>query len=504
MGIPFVVVPGTQTRYPATFTWPDESDPGPYGIPLNAPIEGGSTSGGDRHAIALDADNCILYELYRAFPQTNSSWIADSGAIFNLKSNALRPAGWTSADAAGFAIMPGLARYQEVLSGEIRHALRFTVPQTRHAYVWPARHYASTVYGTQYPPMGQRFRLKATFDISAYPADMQVILRALKKYGMMIADNGSSWYISGDNDPGWNNDHLNLLKNLKGSDFEAVDATVLMVDPNSGQAIQPGVSVTITPSSASLLTGATQQFTAVVQNSADQSVNWSVNGMPGGSSAVGFITTTGLYTAPALVPLGDVAVQATSVVFPSATMAAPIAVHYPAPVISAVTPNPITAGSFNLNVSGSNFQSGSVVKLGGVSVNTSFSSSSLLTASGSISTLGSVSVTVLNPDGQLSAAYNIWVNSSLPVAVTVSPASATVRVRRTAQFTATVQNTADTRVTWQVNGITGGNGTLGTISTTGLYTAPGNPPSPATVTVRAVSVADASKSGSAAVTITRK
>jgi len=197
-------------------------------------------------------------------------------------------------------------------------------------------------------------------------------------------------------------------------------------------------------------------------------------------------------------------VQATSVAFPSATMAAPIAVHYPAPVISAVTPNPITAGSFNLSVSGSNFQSGSVVKLGGASVNTSFSSSSLLTASGSISTLGSVAVTVLNPDGQLSAAYNIWVNSGLPVSVTVSPAAATVRVRRTAQFTATVQNTADTRVTWQVNGITGGNGTIGTISTTGLYTAPGNPPTPATVTVRAVSVADSTKSGSAAVTIARK
>src|SRR6266567_929924 len=210
MGIPFVQVPGTQTKYPVTFTYAAESDPGPYAVPLDAPIEGGSGSTGDRHAIAVDTDHCILYELYSAYPQT-ASWTAGSGAIFDLNSNALRPAGWTSADAAGFAIMPGLARYQEVLAGEIRHALRFTVPQTQHAYVWPARHYASSLTGTQYPPMGQRFRLKANFDISPYPADVQVILRALKKYGMMLADNGSAWFISGDNDPGWNNNNLNLL-----------------------------------------------------------------------------------------------------------------------------------------------------------------------------------------------------------------------------------------------------------------------------------------------------
>ena len=169
--------------------------------------------------------NCILYELYNAFPQT-SSWSADSGAIFDLNSNALRPSGWTSADAAGLPIMPGLVTYDEVLSGEIKHAIRFTVPRSRHEFVWPARHYASSLTGTQYPRMGERFRLKAGFDISSYPADVQVILRAMKRYGIMLADNGSAWYISGKPDPRWNDSNLHTLGQLLGSNFEAVDATV--------------------------------------------------------------------------------------------------------------------------------------------------------------------------------------------------------------------------------------------------------------------------------------
>src|SRR5690349_15937619 len=203
IGIPFVTVPGTQQKYPATFLYADESDPGPYAVPQDVPIEGGSNSTGDRHAIAVDIDNCILYELYRAFPQ-GSSWQADSGAIFDLRSNALRPSTWTSADAAGLPIMPGLVRYDEVAAGEIRHAIRMTAPQTLNAYVWPARHKASSLTGTQYPPMGARFRLKASFDITPYPADVQVILRALKKYGALLADNGSSWYLSGAPDSRWN------------------------------------------------------------------------------------------------------------------------------------------------------------------------------------------------------------------------------------------------------------------------------------------------------------
>src|SRR5690349_21899203 len=174
IGIPFITVPGTQTKYPATFLYADESDPGPYAVPLNAPIEGGSTSTGDRHAISIDIDNCILYELYNAYPQPNS-WNADSGAIYNLYSNNLRPLGWTSADAAGLPIFPGLFRYDEVAAGEIRHALRFTVPQTQRAFVWPARHYASSLTGAQYPPMGARFRLRADFNISTYSPANQVI-----------------------------------------------------------------------------------------------------------------------------------------------------------------------------------------------------------------------------------------------------------------------------------------------------------------------------------------
>src|SRR6266404_2912171 len=237
IGIPFVTVPGTQTKYPATFLYADESDAGPYAVPLNAPIEGGSNSTGDRHAIAVDVDNCILYELYRAFPQS-STWKADSGAIFNLTSNALRPATWTSADAAGLPILPGLVRYDEVAAGEIRHAIRFTAPQTRNTYVWPARHEASSRTGTSYPPMGQRFRMKASFDISSFSPDMQVILRALKKYGMILADNGSSWYLSGAPDDHWDNDRLRDLKRVHGSDFEAIDESSLMIDSNSGQARQ--------------------------------------------------------------------------------------------------------------------------------------------------------------------------------------------------------------------------------------------------------------------------
>jgi hypothetical protein len=235
IGIPYVDVPGSQPKVAVTFEYDDESDPGPYPIPPDAPIEGGPDSDGDRHVLVLDRDNCILYEMFYAFPQPGGSWEAGSGAIFDLSSHALRPAGWTSADAAGLPILPGLARYEEVTAGEIRHALRFTAPQTRRAYVWPARHYASNLTGEQYPPMGQRFRLRADLNVSSFSTEVQVILRALKKYGMILADNGSSWFISGVPDEGWDNEALQELHDVKGSDFEAVDTSSLMVDPDSGQ-----------------------------------------------------------------------------------------------------------------------------------------------------------------------------------------------------------------------------------------------------------------------------
>jgi hypothetical protein len=242
IGIPFVVVSNSQPLVNVTFDYSDESDPGPYPIPSDAPIEGGPQSSGDRHVLVLDQDNCLLYELYDAFPQTGGSWNAGSGAIYDLNSQALRPAGWTSADAAGLPILPGLVRYDEVAAGEIRHAIRFTAPQTRNTYVWPARHEASSLTATKYPPMGQRFRLKSTFDISSFSPEVQVILTALKKYGMILADNGSSWYLSGVPDERWNNDDLHEFSQISGAAFEAVDVSSLMVDPNSGQtsgAVEP-------------------------------------------------------------------------------------------------------------------------------------------------------------------------------------------------------------------------------------------------------------------------
>lgn len=237
-GIPYITVPGTQPQVSITFQYADESDSGPYPIPPDAPIEGGPNAGGDRHILIVDRDRCLLYEIYDARPQTDGSWRAGSGAKWDLRSNALRPTPWTSADAAGLPILAGLVRYDEVASGEITHALRFTVPQTRNAYVWPARHPASSLTGFQYPAMGQRFRLKAGFDITGFSAPMQVILRALKKYGMMVADNGSAWYLSGAPDPRWSDDELRTLSGLAGRDFEAVDVSGLQVSANSAQALQ--------------------------------------------------------------------------------------------------------------------------------------------------------------------------------------------------------------------------------------------------------------------------
>src|SRR5262249_28579543 len=254
-------------------------------------------------------------ELYNAYPQT-ASWYAGSGAIYNFLGYALRPAGWTSADAAGLAILPGLVRYDEVAAGEIRHALRFTVPQTQRAYVWPARHYASSITDPTYPPMGIRFRLRASFDVTPFPPDVQVILRCLQRYGMIVADNGSSWYISGAPDSRWNNDNLHMIGGVVGSDFEAVDTSSLMINPNSGQARQTAVLITVSPAITSVAVNVSRQFIASVTNSTNTAVSWSVNGVPGGSTATGTIDATGRYTAPATAT--NVTVEATSVAQPTA------------------------------------------------------------------------------------------------------------------------------------------------------------------------------------------
>jgi hypothetical protein len=222
IGIPYVVVTGEQSKSSVSFDYSDESDPGPYPIPANPPIEGGEQSQGDRHVIILDRDNWRLYELFN-FRQTISGYHAGSGAIFDLNSNNLRPADWTSADAAGLPIFPGLVRYDEVMEkGSIDHALRFTVQRTRRAYIAPARHFASSNTSTNLPPMGCRVRLKSSFDHSTFPAPVQVVLVALKKYGMMVADNGSNWFISGAPDPRWDDEQLATLRLVKGRDFEVI------------------------------------------------------------------------------------------------------------------------------------------------------------------------------------------------------------------------------------------------------------------------------------------
>ncbi len=509
IGIPFVTVPGSQTKYPATFYYDDESDSGPYGIPLNAPIEGGSNSTGDRHTIAVDTTNCVLYELYRAFPQS-SSWKADSGAIFDLRSNALRPSTWTSTDAAGLPIMPGLVTYEEVQTGEIRHALRFTVPQTRREFVWPARHYASSLTGAQYPRMGERFRLKAGFDISPFPSDVQVILRAMKKYGIMVADNGAAWYISGKPDPRWNNDNLHTLHQLLGSNFEAVDATVLRLDPDSGAARQNGVGVTVSPASATVRTGGSQAFTASVTG-APAGVTWSVNNVTGGNGIVGLIDTTGHYLPPSTVPNpATVTIRATSSSSPSSSGSATVTI-IPLPSISSITPSPVVVGGFTLTVNGAGFTAGSKVSFDGAALPTTVVSLSRVTASGSApAAKTSVPVVVSTTDGQTSNAFFVNVVAApkpapapAPISVTISPTSATVVLRATRQFTASVKNSSNKSVIWKVNGVTGGNSTVGTVSASGLYRAPASMPSRAVVAVSASSAADHTKFAYALVTLTR-
>lgn len=506
IGIPFITVPGTQTRYPASFLYADESDPGPYAVPLNAPIEGGSQSNGDRHAMAIDTGNCVLYELYRAFPGANS-WTGDSGAIFDLRSNALRPDTWTSGDAAGLPIMPGLVTYEEVASGEIRHAIRFTVPQTRRAYVWPARHYASSLTGTQYPRMGERFRLKASYNISTYPADVQVILRAMKKYGIILADNGSAWYISGKPDERWNNSNLSTLSGLLGSNFEAVDATVLRISADSGEARQatPAASVAVSPAAPTVRVGHAQAFSATLTGTTG-GVTWSVNNVAGGDAVVGTIDAAGVYIPPTILPNPNVVtVRATSVSTPSASGTASVTL-IPPPSITSLTPSIIPVGAFTIAVGGAGYVAGSTVSVDGVVLPTTFGSSTSLSASGSApAPKMTVPVFVTTPDGDTSnTAYLSIVAASTPIAVSVSPASASVRIKTTRQFTASVQGTSNTAVSWKVNGVTGGNGTVGTISQAGLYKAPNSVPRTSTVRISATSAADPTKSATASVTITRR
>jgi len=225
IGIPFVVVPGSQPKVPIDFVaYGSESDPGPYPIPPDVPIEGGPQSGGDRHVLVVDGDNCLLYELFGAYPQNGgTSWEAYSGAVFDLSINDHHPVTWTSADAAGLPIFPGLARYDQVVQkGELNHALRFTVQHSQAGYIPPAGHYASSNSDPALPPMGLRVRMKGSYDCSSYSTAAQVVCAGLKKYGMIVADNGDDWFITGAPNDSWDDDALGDLKQITGDAFEVV------------------------------------------------------------------------------------------------------------------------------------------------------------------------------------------------------------------------------------------------------------------------------------------
>ena len=236
-GMPYNLVPASQPLVNIyIYQYPGESDPGPARVPTNAVVQAPT----DSHALVLETGTCTLYEMYHATPVPDGSWYAGSAARFNMTSNALRPNGWTSSDAAGFAVLPGLVRYDEAVAGPVRHAVRFVgnLNGIRNTYVWPARHSDGRTTSTSAPPMGTRFRLKASVNISAYPQPLRNILQGLKDYGMFLADStdpDDSWNVGGTHDDRWDNDMMHMMNNISGSAFEAVDESGLMIDPNSGQ-----------------------------------------------------------------------------------------------------------------------------------------------------------------------------------------------------------------------------------------------------------------------------
>jgi hypothetical protein len=243
-GIPWQITPrGTPFVHPR-FLYADESDRGPYPFSARTPIEGGARASGDRHALMVDASTCTLYELYDAHYRPGGRTTAGSGAIWNLRSNRLRPAGWTSADAAGLPILPGLVNYDEVMSGHLDHAIRFTAQTTSRSYLWPARHEAGATANPDYPPMGARFRLRAGFRLPASRCfrACQVVVRAMRRYGMILADNGSNWYFQGTADRRWSYTMVDQLKAIPASAFQAVDERCLMISAGSGRARQPGTA----------------------------------------------------------------------------------------------------------------------------------------------------------------------------------------------------------------------------------------------------------------------
>ena len=294
MGIPYQIVAGTQPKVRINLkAYASESDPGPMPIPSNALIEGYPHPGnGDRHVLVLDKDGCWLYELYNAVAEKSGSWSANSTAVWDMTLNELRPYTWTSADAAGLPIFPGLLRYDEVASGAIHHAVRFTVPVTREAFVAPASHWASSNTSSSAPPMGTRLRLRSTFNISGFSADNQVILTALKKYGMILADNGSAIYITGAPDNRWNNDDLSKLKTLTAADFDVVQMGSVYTPSNVPTGPAPTIS-SFTATSKSISKGESVTL--------NWSVDWNVSN-PGYNivtPTVGAVRGSAVVVAPA-------------------------------------------------------------------------------------------------------------------------------------------------------------------------------------------------------------
>ncbi|MBS1853061.1 MAG: hypothetical protein JST79_19330 [Acidobacteria bacterium] len=304
IGIPYVVVGGNQALAKINFTdYGDESDPGPMPVPTNAQIEGDPNPGnGDRHVLVLSNSTCFLYELYGAYPNNNGSWNAASAAVWDLTANQQRPWTWTSADAAGLPIFPGLVRYDEVAAGEIAHAIRFTLPQTRAAMVPPASHWAANSTNASAPPMGMKLRLKANYDISSFPASVQVILKAMKKYGLILADNGSAMYISGAPDNRWNNDDLRALSQVAVSAFEVVQMNPVYTSSNVPQGAAPAIS-SFTASSSSVSSGSSVTLSWSVSNASYVVISPGAGAVRGNSVSLSPTQTT-TYTLYATNPYG--------------------------------------------------------------------------------------------------------------------------------------------------------------------------------------------------------